>query len=67
MVSSGWQMEDSTKPAVPPARRCWSGLFFLGADDFVESLLLLFGCGLDEFESLELIIEVDSVCSVTID
>ena len=31
MVSRGWQMLDSTRPAVPPAIRWRRGLFFLWA------------------------------------
>jgi len=46
-------MEDSTKPAVPPAMRCCIGFFFLGVVAVVVDSLLLFV--VVDFASLELI------------
>ena len=37
-------MEDSTKPAVPPASRCCNGLFFLDGDDEDDFVELLAAC-----------------------
>jgi len=41
IVSRGWHTDDSTKPAVPPAIKCWIGFFFFfGLFDWSPSSFL---------------------------